>query len=478
MLGNKKIWKKNMSPMTIATFLFATSVMFFIGVVGWAYVGKSYAVGASALPNSLTVHIDGTWGGTVAEDEGLQYIPQVVLLSDFYGVDSNGTRYELYCLEHNKGMPSGGTYTKDGDLTTTFTDKGITYIVSNSYPNSSSFMSNYSSNEKKYVTQFAIWYYQDLVKGVAPSADGELSATIKQQILANSKYGSLIVDLANRAVEANKLNTPADSLGVDQSSVTYGISSDGKYFESNYISVVGSNDLFRTYAVTLTDNTSSATLVDEAGAEVPSGSVFRAGSKFKIRVPLNNLKELNKINIKANITGTFEHQQVFAYRHSNTGAQTALVAAFDTDNQNTDLALEFNIPTGKVQISKQDITNSKEVAGATLVITDCNGVEIAKWVSTTEPHYIEALPITTDNCKYKLTETIAPSGYEINTESIEFEVKADGSVTKVVMKDTPLTPTPETGMNIPTILYIAGGFLLICGIAIIYESVKPKKENY
>lgn len=483
MAKNKKT-KKRLDIMTTATFLFAAAVMMFIGVVGSAYIGKSYAVSAAALPTTLTVHNDDTFGGKVTAGAGLVLIGDnstgqaiVYLGTDFYGTDANGTRYELYCLEHAKGMPESGTYTKDGDLTSKFTDQGIVYIVTNSYPNNNSFMPGFEREYKKAVTQFAIWYYQDLAKGVATNVDGELSAREKQAILGNNRYGSVIVDLANRALAARNTGEIADALSIDKSQITYGVSSDGKYFESNYIPVVGSNDLFRSYTVTLSENSYGATLVNEQGEEVPSGSTFDTTSKFKIRVPMDKLKELNKIDLTASVTGSFEHKQVFAYRHSNANAQTALVAAFDNVNQNTNIDLHFDIPTGKVQISKQDITNSKEVAGATLVITDCNGKEVAKWISSTEPYFIDALPVTTDSCKYKLTETIAPEGYEINSESIEFEVKDDGSITKVVMKDNPLTPTPDTGLDIPMTVYIAGGIILVCGIVIIYASVKPKKED-
>ena len=80
------------------------------------------------------------------------------------------------------------------------------------------------------------------------------------------------------------------------------------------------------------------------------------------------------------------------------------------------------------QISKQDITTKKELPGATLVVKDAKGSEVTSWVSTTEPRYIELAP-----GKYTLTETIAPTGYKLSKETIEFEVKADGTTTKVVM---------------------------------------------
>ena len=95
----------------------------------------------------------------------------------------------------------------------------------------------------------------------------------------------------------------------------------------------------------------------------------------------------------------------------------------------------------KVEISKVDITTNKELPGAELIITNKDGKEIDRWVSTDKPHYIEKLP----SGEYTLTEITAPDGYDI-AESIRFTVLPTGEVQTVVMKDarTPeRTPQPE-----------------------------------
>ena len=100
----------------------------------------------------------------------------------------------------------------------------------------------------------------------------------------------------------------------------------------------------------------------------------------------------------------------------------------------------------KVTISKQNITGTAEVPGATLEIQDKNGKIVkyctdqkgnknteCKWVSTDKPYEIEGMPRGT----YYLVETIAPSRYALNTEKIKFEVKSDGTVSSapVIMKN-------------------------------------------
>ncbi|MCI6699655.1 MAG: hypothetical protein MR488_10930 [Lachnospiraceae bacterium] len=86
----------------------------------------------------------------------------------------------------------------------------------------------------------------------------------------------------------------------------------------------------------------------------------------------------------------------------------------------------------KLKISKEDITNSKELPGAQLAIKDSEGNEVEKWTSAEEPHYIEMLPIGT----YTLTETAPPALY-MKAEDVQFEVKDTGEIQTVTMLDKP-----------------------------------------
>ena len=91
----------------------------------------------------------------------------------------------------------------------------------------------------------------------------------------------------------------------------------------------------------------------------------------------------------------------------------------------------------QVKISKQDITTKQELPGATLVLKDNLGNEIARWVSGTEPYYLELA-----KGEYILTEIQAPNGYDLSYEVIKFTVGDNGEVeTSVVMYNS---KTPDT----------------------------------
>jgi len=87
--------------------------------------------------------------------------------------------------------------------------------------------------------------------------------------------------------------------------------------------------------------------------------------------------------------------------------------------------------TGKVSISKTDITTGKPVLGAILQVIekDTNKI-VEEWTTTEEDHIINKLPIG----EYILREITAPNGY-VRAEDVEFTVSNSGEIQKVEMQD-------------------------------------------
>ena len=76
-----------------------------------------------------------------------------------------------------------------------------------------------------------------------------------------------------------------------------------------------------------------------------------------------------------------------------------------------------------VDISKQDITNGKELPGAKLEIRDADGSLIEGWTSGKVPHTVRGLELEKE---YTLTEKRAPDGYT-EAESIVFKLVQNGT---------------------------------------------------
>ena len=76
-----------------------------------------------------------------------------------------------------------------------------------------------------------------------------------------------------------------------------------------------------------------------------------------------------------------------------------------------------------VDISKQDITNGKELPGAKLEIRDADGSLVEGWTSGKVPHTVRGLELEKE---YTLTEKHAPDGYT-EAESIVFKLVQEGN---------------------------------------------------
>ena len=94
-------------------------------------------------------------------------------------------------------------------------------------------------------------------------------------------------------------------------------------------------------------------------------------------------------------------------------------------------ATNTNLRTS-VDISKQDITNGKELPGAKLETRDADGNLVEGWTSGKVPHTVRGLELEKE---YTLIEKCAPDGYA-EAESIVFKLVQDGTeqVNKVYVK--------------------------------------------
>lgn len=138
-------------------------------------------------------------------------------------------------------------------------------------------------------------------------------------------------------------------------------------------------------------------------------------------------KEAHKINGLEEGKSYILHEEV-SVSYFVKATDVEFEVSYDKETQHLELVDKI------VDVTKTDMVNGEEVEGAELLVTDEEGNEIDKWVSTKEPHHVVGLE---EGKTYTLTETTCPYGYEV-AESITFTVTKDKETQLIEMKDMPI----------------------------------------
>lgn len=337
-----------------------------------------------------------------------KYLPGGVF-NIHYKKNTNGD--VLYCTEVDKLFVTSGVrkYSLVKEL-----DPRYAYVIANGYPNKSIT----GDKDKDYlITTIAVWHISepnsttislfDFEKGTYRGQDNDVAREASKLVKAANSYS-----YANLAIKINSDNK-------------FTLSSDKKYYVSSNMSVTTSG-VVGDYTVSL-ENAPSGTIVTDTNGDAKS--TFKTNEKFVVMVPVSSIKNLSS-EFKVNVSATGTTYKAYLYSCESSRYQNTAVLYPDTKPLSASTTLKLDLNT-KVEISKIDATTSKELPGAKLTVKDSDGNIIDSWVSTDNVHVIEGIKPG----KYTLTEEIAPEGYVLSTETITFEVKADGTVTKVVMEN-------------------------------------------
>ncbi len=361
----------------------------------------------------------------------------------------------IYCTESKKASFHSDTmrYTYSRELSARFV-----YVMENGYPNKTIF----GDNEKDYfTTALAIWYlvnpndstftYFNLEKG---TYRGNSSDVVRE--MANLVYGSANASYSDPYIT---INVPSKDLT---------LSSDGKYYVSSNINIK-ENGVYR-YTVSSDNNN---VIITDTNGNVKNK--FKYNESFIVKVDASSISDSTSINIKVSANGTINKAYEYSPSNSKYQAATMLVGEGTPVSDSTN----FNITITKkpeISISKKDITNSKELAGASLELRNEKGELIYAWISTDEPFIIKD---GLEAGKYTLTEILAPEGYELNKESVTFTVNADGTVNgDIVMYNKPqeVVEVPSTSSFKTMTTSLIGLLIIGFGSLVIYRNYKKNEE--
>ena len=352
-------------------------------------------VNAASVPSSVTVSSIGkiNYGGTY-------YFP--------VKYTSDGTL--AYCTEFHNQFPMGVTMTNP-----TKVDNGLAYIIANGYKGTKADYGNDSKMKQYYITQLAIYTYLG-------------QANPKN----NNDVHNAVWDLVNKAKAANNESNTKLNVSLNASNTNMKLTSDGRYFISDEITV-SSNNNNAEFTIGGSANVNTE-IVDANGNKV---NKVKNGSKVYARIPASTIQAGQSVTVSVAVNGQATKQTAYVYTPSSSKYQKIVPSITYPETESAQATIKVKAAKEKIQtkvkISKQDITTKQELPGATLVIKDANGKDVASWVSTNTPKYIKGL----EAGNYTLCETQAPDGYELYTECIKFTVKADGTVSTVIMYNAP-----------------------------------------
>ena len=269
--------------------------MFFIMIIG-LILGLSVINVKAMVPNSIKLKPTSSLY-YFTEKKKTDYINGY----NFYRKElTDGTL--AYCSSNiSSHVPAGKTMYLKGEVT----DKGLSYIILNGYPNKT-----FTDSPLKdyYITQAAVWRYFDETRGSKNWNNSTFTSTSKGM-------KRLVYDLVQAAKVASAINVDS-SISASIGSNTMQLKEN--VFESNPISVSLINTS-NSYIVSL-EGEPEGTYVKGLNGEIKN--TFSSDEKFIVVTPVTNISGTIKIKISA--TGSVK--KVYEYTTKNSYYQDVIVA--------------------------------------------------------------------------------------------------------------------------------------------------------
>ena len=119
-----------------------------------------------------------------------------------------------------------------------------------------------------------------------------------------------------------------------------------------------------------------------------------------------------------------------------------------------------------VNITKIDQATNQPLAGATIVVKDSTGKEVARFVTTSETYVLTDL----SNGTYTVEEESAPAGYMKSNEKISFTIDDTHLSHQITLINAKETIVPDTASVSSIIMLILGIVIIGVGIRFVYKN--------
>ena len=351
----------------------------------------------------------------------------VPVITTYIEYENDGKVYPAYCLDKTKPGAEEGSYTVS--IEEAIKDVMLWKIVTNGYPYKTLEELGVANEKEAFTaTKHAIYSYihgnqLSDYKPIGEAGQRTLNAMYK---IINDANNSSEVQISNK-VDIQKLQEIWKQ--------------DSK--ESQYIS--------KTYKVSCKTNIDryKVYVTDENGQEIEGMKItdetnqekeeFNSNEKFKILIPIKDMKEDTTIKIK--IETKVETKPILYGTAPNSNLQDYALTASTYEDGTGEIQDNYNKNKTKLIIIKQDKETKEKLQGVEFQILDENKNAIYTNLETDENGRIEV-----DNLipgKYYIKETRTISGYEIYEDLIEVDISLNEEMTVTVNNNEEEKPEIE-----------------------------------
>ena len=340
----------------------------------------------------------------------------------------DGVNYPAYCMDKTK--PGAETSPYNVSIEDTIKDVGLWRIIVNGYPYKSIQELGVANKEEAFTaTKQAVYCYihgNNLADYAGIGESGKRTLNAMKNIITNAQNSTETKISSTIKIDKNLTQWQQDNINKDYLSKTYKVTS-------------GTN--ISSYKITLTkenqEDIGGIKLTDEKNNEKTE---FNFNEKFKVLIPIKNMKEAGKFNLK--VEAKIKTKPILYGSAPNSNVQDYALTAASYEDGIGIIEDEYHKNETKITIIKQDEETKEKIEGVEFELLDKDKNVVYNGLKTNKEGkiYLDNLIPGT----YYLKETNELDGYIKYDEAIKVDLKLNEEVTITINNKKEEKPKIET----------------------------------
>lgn len=351
----------------------------------------------------------------------------ITVKTSYVQYDYNGISYPVYCMDKTKLGAGENPYVVS--IQSMVQDVGLWRVIVNGYPYKSINELGVANKEEAFTaTKQAVYCYihGNNPEDYAPIGEaGQRTLNALKTIVANAQNSCETKLSSTLTINKNISDWKQDNIDKNYVSKIYSVSA-----KSNVSS----------YKITLTKENSDLggiKLTDENNNEKTE---FASNQKFKILVPIKNMTDKGKINIK--VEAQVETKPILYGEAPDSSLQDYALTAATFENGTGSASDEYQKNETKIIIVKKDQEDEKVLEGVEFELLDENKQVVYSELKTNEEGKIIIENLIPGNYYIKETKTI--DGYEIYDQPIKVNIELNQEITVTINNNKEEKPQIDT----------------------------------